>query len=231
MDISTINNIKYGIYPLGVMVRGTLCDEFIYRIRPGNNYFGSIEGRLYQDKYAYFVPSSINNPESEPYRVQFKATIKYWQTVLSLEEQEEYNQRANIIRGLSGYNLFIREAMKGIYEMYVNREDLSDYDFDENDLNNDGNWHTLDLSSIITVQARIILCKITIDCDATNKYFIIRRKGETGTFNSTEMELVVPNNATHFERHVVPGENREIEYKIHADIWPTRKLTILGWWT
>jgi hypothetical protein len=103
----TIQNVE-----LGFSVRRSLRKEVTFRVRPGNGYYGAIAGVRYQDKYKYFVPSSINNAAGQPARVAFAQAVYAWKNSLTNEEKSEYNRRAGIKRHLSGYNLFIREYVK-----------------------------------------------------------------------------------------------------------------------
>lgn len=231
MNIATINNIKYDIYPLGMMIRGSIHDLRIFRIRPGNGFYGSIEGQLYQDQYNYFIPSSINNAESEPYRVQLKAAVKVWQTVLSIEEKIQYNNRANLIRGLSGYNLLIREAMKGIYSMYVDRGDPANYDFDKTDLTTDGAWHELDLSAIITEQAKAVLIAVATKGGATGWNIVLKKNGNSNNINHASVQTKLVATTENGSIIVSPDIDRKIEYRIDNQAWTLIKMGVRGWWT
>ena len=108
-----LGNLFYGVVPVGIEVRKQLGKKFIFRVQHGNGYYGSVNKKIYQHKYKYFVPSSINNPEGAASRVAFAAAVLYWQTTLTPAEKEEYNQRAIGRLHMSGYNLYIREAMLG----------------------------------------------------------------------------------------------------------------------
>lgn len=93
-------------------MRGSINNEFIYRVRPGNGHYSSIEGEVYQDKYTYFVPGSINNPEGADARTALAAAVLNWQG-LPLATKKVYNTRArkngNV---MSGYNLYIKEYIE-----------------------------------------------------------------------------------------------------------------------
>lgn len=97
---------------VGFGVRRSIGLDKTYRVRRGNGHYGSIAGEIYQDKYTYFVPGSINNPESAGWRTLFKEAVEYWKNTLTDEEKNSYNRRAHHGLQMSGYNLFIREYMK-----------------------------------------------------------------------------------------------------------------------
>lgn len=83
-------------------------NAIIYRCRRGNGFYGSVAGRMYQDQYAYFIPSSINNVEGEPARQAFTTAISNWQNVLSDAQKQSYYDRT-INMCMTGYNLYISE--------------------------------------------------------------------------------------------------------------------------
>jgi hypothetical protein len=84
----------------------------IYRVRPGNGFFGSVPYKKYKDQYPYFIPRSINNPQGEAARAALKQAVYNWQNVLTEAEKIEYNKRATKGLRMSGYNLYIREYIK-----------------------------------------------------------------------------------------------------------------------
>jgi len=95
--------------PLGIQVRKALAKQVIFRVRRGNGHAGALAGVAYQDKYKYFVPSSINNSESAAVRTLLATAVNNWQGVLTTEQKQTYNKRAAKGMHMSGYNLYIRE--------------------------------------------------------------------------------------------------------------------------
>lgn len=107
----TANKKYYGVCPIGISIRRQIGHKFIYRIRPGNGYFFSEIGVKYQDKYQYFVPPSINNPEGQHARDVFKNAVTAWQA-LPEAEKNIWRAKERYISGVSGYNLFIKDYMQ-----------------------------------------------------------------------------------------------------------------------
>jgi hypothetical protein len=109
-----IPNLKQTIrgIPCGLLIRKQFKREIIFRVRRGNGYFSSTQGTLYQDKYKYFVPVSINNTQGAAARNALTVAVNNWKTILTNEEKQEYNQRAQRKRHMSGYNLYIGEYVK-----------------------------------------------------------------------------------------------------------------------
>jgi len=109
-----ISNLKRTIRGIeqGFAIRGSIGDRVTFRGRRGNGYFGAVLGVFYQDKYKYFIPSSINNPQGAAARTAFATAVSNWKNVLTLPEKKDYNKRATWYRKMSGYNLYIREYVK-----------------------------------------------------------------------------------------------------------------------
>lgn len=95
--------------PLGLCVRKKLKGKFIFRIRPGNGYHGAQLGIVYHDKYFYFVPSSINNPQGQPARNAFIQAQYNWKNVLTDEQKADYNKKAKRTMRHSGRNIYVGE--------------------------------------------------------------------------------------------------------------------------
>ena len=108
---TTQNRIYKGIL-VGIAIRGQIGHDRIFRVRHGNGHYDSILGALYQDQYAYVVPSSTNNPEGQSARNALSAGIIAWQA-LTAAAKKALDKKASI-RGLrmSGYNLFMRDYIK-----------------------------------------------------------------------------------------------------------------------
>jgi len=97
--------------PLGFKIRRDFGKQIIFRVMTGNGYYGTKEGEKIQQKYKYFVPSSINNPEGAASRAKFAAAVASWQGMTN-EQKANYNLRASYKNALSGYNLYIKEYMR-----------------------------------------------------------------------------------------------------------------------
>ena len=215
---------------IGYGIRGSIGGTTTYRLRRGNGYYDSILGHIYQDKFALVVPGSINNPESEPYRANFRAAVVHWQHALSDAEKKEYNRRTGHGLQMSGYNLFIREALKGKVPMYVDRGDPAAYDFEIGDFTQDNAWHNLDLSAIIPLSAKAILMDWDYNNSATNRHIELRKNGQTNNKNHAEVHSYVAAQDDHAVMIVSPDGNRIVEYKVSTAGWSAIAMTIRGWW-
>lgn len=98
--------------PLGLWIRRSICTTWTYRVRRGDGNFGTKVGELIQDKYPYFIPRSIKNPEGQHARDVFTAAVAAWQ-LLSDEIKRALDREAQRLRlSMSGFNLYIRTYMK-----------------------------------------------------------------------------------------------------------------------
>lgn len=224
-------NRTYRSIPLGLAVRRQINNEVIYRVRTGNNNYGAPLGKPIQDKYDYFVPSSINNIQSKPQRRQWIAAVHHWKYCLSVAEKKAYNNRAHNGMRMSGYNLFMREAMKGLVQMYVDRGDPAAHDFTLVDLTTDGAWHTLDVSAIIPKTAQAVLWRGQVEGAGADWTVLFRKYGNTNEINVCCLETLRANIVRCRLCVGAIDHNQKIEYKIDNENWGTINLTVRGWWT
>lgn len=222
---------------LGHETRGTIKGNgvstfsTIFRIRRGNGHQGAILGEKYQDKYSYFIPVSINNPESQPYRQQWIAAVHKWRYDLTDEQKAEYNQTATKNLHMSGYNLFMRRAMKGEIDMFVDRGDPATYDWAKEDLILDGAWHDLDLTSIIPAGAKAAFIVGHVKGAGAEWGIIFRKKGNTNETNHGGMQTLRANITRHRSSIVAMDSNRVIQYKADNEAWTDLDLAVRAWWT
>lgn len=104
---NSINRIQ-----LGIWVRKQFGKRIIFRVRHGNGMYASILGKLYQDKYKYVVPSSINNAEGQPARDALSTAVSNWKTVLSDAVKAQWRKYAAIKGGTTGYAEYVGNYIK-----------------------------------------------------------------------------------------------------------------------
>lgn len=224
-------HLYYGSCIVGIEVRGQIGLTWIYRRRPGNGYAGSKLKTVYQDRFKYFVPASINNPESDPYRANFRAAVDYWQNILTPAEKKEYDRKGYRKGNIPGYNQFIREALTGEFSMYVDRGDPASYDFTKDDLILDGNWHDLDISAIVPKTARAILFRGTVEGVSSTWKIRGRKYGNTNDIALCCLETLRAN-VPRCRCMILPVDhNQKIQYNADNQNWTTLSLVACGWWT
>lgn len=224
-----INRSINGI-PLGVNVRKQFNKQFIFRTRRGHGYHGSVEGRIYHDKMTYFVPGSINNVQGEPYRRQWIAAVHKWKYDLTAEQKREYDIRASKGLRMSGYNLFMRKAMKGEIQMYVDRGDPASADWTQATLIMDGHWHNLNLSPIVPAGAKLVLLRVLLFDTTTLPLLQFRKGGNVRNLNIARFKLPVTNSYFYDDKEVACDANRIIQYKTPTGVEEIQ-ITVAGWWT
>lgn len=222
---------------LGHEIRGTIKGNGVstisttFRIRRGNGHRGAVLGERYQDKYPYFIPSSINNPESQPYRQQWIAAVHKWRYDLTEADKGEYNQYATKYLRMTGFNLFMRKAMKGEIDMFVDRGDPAAYDWAKEDLTLDGAWHDLDLSTLIPAGAKAVFIMGHLKGAGAEWGIKFRKKGNTNEINHGGMQTLRANITRHRSSTVAVGSDRVIQYKADNEAWTTLDLSVRAWWT
>jgi len=216
---------------IGAGIRRTIGKTTTYRIRRGNGYYGANLGEEYQDKFNYTVPLSINNPQSEPYRRQWIAAVHKWRYDLSDADKTEYQRRASHGLQMSGYNLFMREAMLGKVQMFVDRGDPAAYDYAKEDLTIDGAWHDLDLSHLVPSGAKAVLLIGHVEGNAIDWKINFRKKGNTNEINHADMETIRANVTRHRSLIVQVDTDRIIQYNADNQAWANLDIAVRGWWT
>lgn len=97
----------YGIYPLGLAVHRSINKEYTYRVRPGNGYYGAILGEVYQDRYTYFVPTSITDAAGDAARAAYAQAVANWQGFSDAQKKVYNNYVKEQNLRMSGYNYYL----------------------------------------------------------------------------------------------------------------------------
>lgn len=220
----------YGAGLVGFGIQRDIGKTTIYRLRPGNGHYGSVLHEIYQDKYTYFVPPSINNANGEPYRAMLRAAVAHWQYALTADEKAEYNRLATHVQHMSGYNLFLRQALKGEIEMFVDRGDPAAVDYVQANLTIDGAWHDLDLSAIVAAGAKAVLLKTRLQSANPGDKIRYRKNGNTNEVNTCGCEALRANVIRTRLGIVAIDTNKVIEYNADNIAWTTLDIVVRGWW-
>lgn len=240
-DKARYHNWKFrmiGAVPVGVVVRRTIgkgpkctTGAVTFRIRRGNGSYGSVAGKIYQDKYNYTAAMKAVNTGLTPNKTNFATAIDYWQNILTASQKKEYNERASRRLRMSGYNLFLREALTGVYHMYVDRGDPTSADFAKEDLPVRNAWHDLDLSSIVPKTARAVLLYVTIKIGAANRVIRFRKNGNAQGIVISGVRTQVADVYNTNDMIVACDTDGIIEYWIEDVAWTIISVTVKGWWT
>jgi len=123
-DQTKYHNAKfkmYGAVPLGLSIRRSINKKgtgnggaVTFRVRRGNGHYGSVAGKIYQDKYNYPDVTGLENNAPAGAKTCFAAGVAAWQ-VLSGPAKKIWNDLAGHGYKMSGYNLFLRNYMLSNY--------------------------------------------------------------------------------------------------------------------
>ena len=106
-DAESINGVW-----IGIGIRKQIGKAWIFRIVSGNGYYGTEIGKHYQQKYPYFVPSTINHANGQASRDAFATANSNWKNVLTDAERRVYDRRAARRGAVMGRNLYIGEYVE-----------------------------------------------------------------------------------------------------------------------
>jgi len=115
------------------------------------------------------------------------------------------------------------------YGMYEYRGDPPDYDFTTGDFTIDSTWHELSLFGLIDKNAHLVNLAVIMRSNIVNKWFGIRRVGQTAQRNSDIIRCQVPNIYVDNSMNVSVTPDAIIEYRADSAITDLR-LTVRGWW-
>lgn len=113
---------------------------------------------------------------------------------------------------------------------YVNRGNVSEWDWEVGDFTTDGNWHDLDCSSIVPAGAIAISFCYEIQDELTGAVVLFRENGIAQYYNSDGVATQAANVAVIGRLVSFCDSNRVIEYYTENTTWTTINVAITGWW-
>ena len=111
---------------------------------------------------------------------------------------------------------------------FVSRNNPAAADWTKATLNTDGNWHTLDLTSIIPATAKVVLFNVYASSNAAGNGIRLRPVGASNGFNDCELNVMVSGQKHNHNVLVVPVAG-SIDYAITTSAGLSLNLTIVGW--
>ena len=112
---------------------------------------------------------------------------------------------------------------------YVDRGDPQNLDFTISNFTTDGNWHELDLSSIVPAGATVVHLSLNIKDDTVASWLIFTKNGNSYVANRLIGRTFIANFTTDFEGFCACDVDRKIQYKAIALTWNDINLTVKGW--
>ncbi|GAI20613.1 unnamed protein product [marine sediment metagenome] len=113
---------------------------------------------------------------------------------------------------------------------FVDRGDPGTWDFELGDFTLDGNWHDLDLSSIVPEGTKAIAMYVLLRTTSTAKYLIFREKGNAYEKNIAMLQTVIANVPIRGDYIVSLDANRKIEYIGTPNVINLIRFCVKGWW-
>jgi len=131
-------------------------------------------------------------------------------------------------------NAIWKAAAGGSGDTYVDRGDPSEHDFAETGskavLNTDGNWHDLDLSSIVPAGATTVNLRLDVQDDQNGSWIQLRKKGNSYDINVAVLSSQVANIKNYGDVVVSCNADRVIEYQSVNVAFTVIRITVKGWW-
>jgi hypothetical protein len=111
------------------------------------------------------------------------------------------------------------------------RGDITFADFTQDDLTTDGNWHLLDLSSIITSD-NPFLVHITMHTydNAANETLELRPYGTSGNYNRFQLHTQVANIENDNTALLAIDNRKRVEYRVTNATIDHIEFIVTGWW-
>jgi len=113
---------------------------------------------------------------------------------------------------------------------FVDRGDPPAWDWTHLDLDEDGAWHDLDLSAIVPEDTKGVLFKFYVGNSVIGKVFRMRRKGNAGGVNASELNTQVANLYVSGDFICPCDSDRKVQYYATAGGWIGIYLTVKAWW-
>ena len=114
---------------------------------------------------------------------------------------------------------------------YVDRGDPSGYDFASGSFTKDGEWHDLDLSSIVPAGERLVYIRVNFYDNLVNSYAWFKPKANSNTINSSARRIQAANLAQDMMFFIVCDANGIIQYNFTNTTYNFINFTVLGWFT
>lgn len=127
----------------------------------------------------------------------------------------------------------IRQYLETIYQNwgeYEDRGNATGYDWDETDLTTNGDWHALDLSSVIPQDTKLVLLRVTVEDDVINRQLFFRQYGNDNTFNASVAYTQVADQSISFDCIIAVDSERRVEYLASNATWTRIDILVKGWW-
>ena len=154
--------------------------------------------------------------------------------IYQVNQIEELTEE-NVKKALNELNIALFAISQRLPERpipyWTERSGLTGDDFVLADFTTDGEWHELDLSSILPEDAKLIDVYVHIQDNLVGNFFTLKSYGEVNSYNVIEVHSEVANTENDTEGFLYVGDKRIIQYKATDTVFTNIKLTIRGYWS
>jgi hypothetical protein len=190
----------------------------------GHVQFDTNELELYNERHSgvvkLMVEDAAGNKETAVKATGAGAVELYYDNAKKLE---------TVTGGVTVSGTLTATTVAGALNSYVDRGDPAGYDKVVGDLTTDGTWRDLDLSAVVPSGAVAVhICCNIID-DAAGSVFLIRKNGNTNSYNTLSQATQAANVTVYFDGIVKCDANRVVEYVASNTAWTGINITIRGW--
>jgi len=113
---------------------------------------------------------------------------------------------------------------------YVNRGDIGVEDFTKANLTANGGWHTLDLSGIIPLNAKLVCLHLYIKYTDYGSQMKINPYGYTLHYTDFTIKTLIANDSVRVNVTVPILSPGLIQYKADDVVWTDLEINVAGWW-
>lgn len=112
---------------------------------------------------------------------------------------------------------------------WTDREDIAAVDYNVTTLTADGNWHDLDISSIVGAGKKLVVIESNLKDNAGGKVMLMRTKGNVNEINVSPCGTVKADKTCSRNMLLYTNENGVVQYIIDTGVWAITDLTVRGW--
>ena len=133
--------------------------------------------------------------------------------------------------GTTGQFLQVTGSNVAWINSFTDRGDPAAFDFTLSDFTTDGNWHSTDLSTIISPSnVKVVLMRFQIESAEANKSVRLRTTGSNNEISVSEAVTQVINIPIILEAMIPLTSDKFIEYSIPSADYTNLNLVVKGWW-
>lgn len=115
-------------------------------------------------------------------------------------------------------------------DIFVLRPSPGNPDFNEAVLTDSGGWQNRDLSGIVPVGTKAVLCHVVAQQTTINQVFLMRTPGEVLSSQQSIVRSAIINMSVEMDKIIALDDTRIIQTRVWDFTWTVLNLTIHGYW-